>query len=244
MNRPQLCGVAVDPLELDELLDRAIQLCQQPSPSYICYLNAHVHNLARRDERLRKVINASAICYADGASVVWGCRRHGIALPGRLTGADFLPTLLGRCRDEQIGVFLLGGRPGVAQRASRRLQEQVAGWSPVGLHHGFFDDSDSASVVDTIRAKQPQLLLVGMGTPRQEYWVADHLASLNVPLVWSVGALLDYSAGMERRCPSWMGQSGLEWVFRLAMQPRRMAARYLLGNPRFVWSVLTQRPAV
>ncbi len=242
VERFNLCGVPVDRVDHSDLFDRAVELCREPTPSTISYVNAHVHNLARRDDRLQKFLSDTSVCYADGASIVWGCRHQGFSLPGRLTAADFLPALLARMRDEGLRVYLLGSKPGVAEKATETLQSQVAGWEPAGVHHGYVSDKLTTRVVAEIRDSQPHLLIVGMGTPRQEAWVADNLNQLGVPLVWTVGALFDYFAGQESRCPKWMGDRGLEWCYRLAMQPGRMAGRYLLGNPSFMWSVLTARP--
>ena len=181
------------------------------------------------------------MCYADGASIVWASRLLGGRLPGRLTGADFLRELAGHWVSSQRRIYFLGGRPGVAESTARTLAGEVEGFDPIGISHGYFADSESRNVVDAVNAARPDVLVVGMGSPRQEKWIAEHRSSLNVPLIWAVGALLDYNAGEERRCPQWMGEHGLEWLFRLAMNPRRMAARYLVGNPSFICSVFLSR---
>jgi N-acetylglucosaminyldiphosphoundecaprenol N-acetyl-beta-D-mannosaminyltransferase len=116
----------------------------------------------------------------------------------------------------------------------------VPGFQVVGALDGYFDACRQLAVLDEITDARPDLLVVGMGTPRQERWAAEHASCLRVPLTWTVGALFDYAGGRERRCPPWMGNHGLEWLFRFCMQPRRMAARYLVGNPLFVSAVVRQ----
>jgi N-acetylglucosaminyldiphosphoundecaprenol N-acetyl-beta-D-mannosaminyltransferase len=240
--RLSICGVPVDRITVDQLVESFVAWSRPEAPTrYVCYVNAHVHNLARRDATLRRVLQQSAMCYADGASIVWASRWLGGQLPCRITGADFLRDLMARWVACQRRIYFLGGKPGVAEQTARTLAAEVNGFDPVGISHGFFADSASPDIVRAINAAQPDVLVVGMGSPRQEKWIAAHCMSLNVPLVWAVGALLDYNAGEERRCPQWMGEHGLEWLFRLAMNPRRMARRYLVGNPSFICSVFLSR---
>ena len=148
--RVDLCGIPVDCISLEQLLDSCMRLAGRPEPDYICYVNAHVHNLARRNRRLRLAIRNSTICYADGHSIVWACRLHGIVLPGRMTGADFFPDLLKRLGQLNLRIYFLGGKPGVAERAAHYLRFQ-----PVGVQHGYFAADDNHLVCKDIRSKSP-----------------------------------------------------------------------------------------
>jgi N-acetylglucosaminyldiphosphoundecaprenol N-acetyl-beta-D-mannosaminyltransferase len=235
-----LCGVPVDSIRVSDLVERCVQLSGGSTPAHICYVNAHVHNLCRADKKLNTVLVDANVCYPDGMSIVWAARALGWRLPERMTGVDFFPTVIGRMRDLGRRVFLLGGRPGVAELCAERLGQLQPGFRPVGTQHGYADLA-SATVLQAIRSARPDLLVVGLGTPLQERWINAHAGNLGVPLTWAVGALFDYFAGVERRAPRWMAENGLEWAFRLAMQPRKMALRYLWGNPRFVASVLAER---
>lgn len=235
-----LCDVPVDPAT-PERLTRAIvdwsgrrSPTGEVSPVHVSYVNAHVHNLARGNQQLRAALRDTSLCYADGTSIVWACRGHGEKIPPRLTAADFFPDVIATLTDAGRRVFLLGSADGVAQRAVHVLQRSVPHFCPAGMLSGYFDLDDSPSVIRAVQAASPDVLVVGMGTPRQELWVHDHLTTLNVPVVWTVGALLDYIAGLERRCPKWMGDMGLEWFHRFLMHPRRRALRYLIGNPNFM----------
>jgi N-acetylglucosaminyldiphosphoundecaprenol N-acetyl-beta-D-mannosaminyltransferase len=242
-NRILLSGVPVDPVTPEELADTLVAWSDQARPrneppKHISYVNAHVHNLARANNALRSTLRNTSLCYADGASVVWACRRFGANIPPRLTAADFLPNVLRSLTEADRRVFFLAGAPNIANRAIASLQESVPNFSPAGIHHGYFAEDESSQVVAEINAARPDVLIVGMGTPRQELWVDAYRDTLQVPVVWTVGALLDYFAGTEKRCPRWMGDNGLEWLYRLMMHPRRMASRYLIGNPQFVAAML------
>ena len=242
-DRILLCGVPIDPATPQSLADALVDWSASPvtvdsPPRYISYVNAHVHNLARREPLLRQALIETSLCYADGASIVWACRWHGERLPPRLTAADFLPDALDRLAANSRRMFLLGGAPDVADAAVARLQIDVPSFVPVGSHHGYFDVRESDAIIQQINDAQADVLIVGMGSPRQEQWVHEHRDQLRVPVIWSVGALFDYFAGIENRCPAWMGDHGFEWLYRLLMQPRRMAGRYLLGNPQFVLATL------
>lgn len=241
-SRSEICGVPVDRIHLDQFLTALTELTRPGGePEYVCYLNVHVHNLARRDALLRSVLQRACIVYPDGAGISWAARWLGHPVGPRMTAADFLPQVVQIMHALERRVYLLGGRPGVAEACAQALSRDVPGWYPAGIHHGFFTNEQRDRLVEKIVAAKPDLLVVGLGTPRQEVWVAEHLKQFGVPCVWCVGALFDYWAGVERRCPAWMGQQGLEWLYRLACQPKKMASRYLLGNPAFVFAVAQQR---
>jgi len=202
------------------------------------YVNAHVWNLARRDPAFREVLLGTDILYADGMSFIWAGRLLGVPLPARLSAADYIVDFARGCRSRGLSVYLLGGRVGVADRAGERLCRLVPGLKVVGTADGHFDLSEGPAVIDRINRLRPDVLLVGMGSPRQETWAASNRDALTPPVVWMVGALFDYLAGAESRAPGWMCRMGLEWLFRLAMDPRGKASRYLWGNPAFAGSVI------
>lgn len=206
----------------------------------VCYLNVHTWNLARQDADFHRLLRDADVLYADGMAIVWASHILGEPLPARLSSADYVEEFAAACAAEEISVFLLGGDDGVARRAAERLTEAFPALRIAGTHTGFFAPDDP-SVVECVNRTRPDILLVGMGSPRQERWSARHRARLNVPVIWSVGALFDYLADVEARAPAWMCRTGLEWAYRLAMDPRGKAGRYLLGNPLFVGSVAKER---
>jgi N-acetylglucosaminyldiphosphoundecaprenol N-acetyl-beta-D-mannosaminyltransferase len=166
-------------------------------------------------------------------SMVWASRLLGRPLPARLSSADYIEDFALASAARGASLYLLGGGEGVADRASARLCEHAPGLRIVGSHHGYLDRVDNGTVLDQINRAGPDVLLVGMGSPAQELWVAQNRARLDVPVIWCVGALFDYLAGVEWRAPAWMCRAGLEWAYRLAMDPIGKGRRYLVGNPLF-----------
>ena len=241
MSAPEvhLLGVRVHAVDRTAMLQRVAELVdggRAGRPATVAYVNVHVFDVAATDPDLRSFLNAADLCYADGAGVVLGARLTGQSLPERMTGADwiwdFAALAEGRWR-----VFWLGGEPGVAATAAARLRERHPGLA-LAADHGFH--TDIAPLIASINAFRPDILLVGMGTPTQERWVARWRDALDVPVVWVLGATHDFVAGNVGRGPAWLHQRQ-EWLARLLIAPRRLWRRYLLGNPRFLARVLRER---
>ena len=234
-------GLPIRPLRTKWLIEALVERAAAGVRTTACYANAHTVNLACSDLRYRRILEDSDLLYADGASIVWASRWSEEPLPQRMTAADTFPLLARRCANRGLSIYLLGGKEGVAQRAAERLSEEISGLRIAGTHHGYFADKDSAAVVEAINAARPDLLAVGMSSPRQEYWLAHHRDRLKVPVRWCVGALFDYLAGVERRAPEWLCRIGGEWFFRLLVDPAGKWRRYVIGNPLFVWNTLRWR---
>lgn len=238
-----ILGIPVTAIELEGLLDRVSRAARQRQPLHLMYLNAHVANLASRHAALHRALNRADLVYCDGAGVRLAARLMGHALPPRMTGADFIWDLAARCAADGLRLYWLGGAPGVARAACVRLQSHLPGLIVAGSHHGMFSKTGSSSrrVLDRIEAARPDVLLVGMGSPAQELWVDRHRSRLAAAVVWCIGATADFIVGRQTRGPRWMLDHGLEWLARLASEPRRLFARYVVGNPRFIARVLGDR---
>jgi N-acetylglucosaminyldiphosphoundecaprenol N-acetyl-beta-D-mannosaminyltransferase len=235
-------GVEVQPLDRIGLIREAVRRAQSGSESTILYANVYVLNIAYGNPDLRGILNESDLVYCDGAGVALGAWLLGDRLPGRTTGADWIETLCQACAAAGFSLYFLGGRPGVAAGAAERLQARHTGLRVVGTHHGYLDDPTvCAAAIASVNAAHPHILLVGMGTPIQERWIAAHRHQLDVPVVWAVGALFDFVTGVQPRGPRWMLDHGLEWLCRLWSDPRRLWRRYVVGNPLFILRVLRQR---
>ena len=237
----KVLGLPVRPLTTDGLIEALVGRALSRVRTTVCYANAHTANLACRDPAYRAVLSGCDLLYADGASIVWASRWSGRRLPERMTAADYFPRFARRCAESGLSLYLLGGRKGVAEAAAARLRGSLPGLRIVGTHHGYFAEADSARVIADINTARPQVLAVGLSSPRQERWLAEHVGDLEVPVRWCVGALFDYLAGHESRAPAWLCRIGGEWLFRLMMDPVGKWKRYLIGNPRFVWNVLRWR---
>jgi N-acetylglucosaminyldiphosphoundecaprenol N-acetyl-beta-D-mannosaminyltransferase len=175
---------------------------------------------------------------ADGIGVVWASRRVGCPLPERVPGIELMEALCARAEAEGWAVFLLGGLPGVAEQAALALSRRWPRLRVAGTHHGYF--SEDGPVVEQVARSGAQVLFCGLGSPRQELWLARNLARLGVQLAMGVGGSLDVLAGRTPRAPLWLRRLHLEWLYRLLREPRRW--RRQLALPRFAWLVLRSRP--
>ncbi|MDX2175628.1 MAG: WecB/TagA/CpsF family glycosyltransferase [Candidatus Sumerlaeia bacterium] len=224
----------------DELID---YLLSSGPPRAAAYLNAHVVNLAFESRDAARLLRAMDLVYADGMSVVREARRAGLRVPERLSAADYLLRVAWRASAQGKRVALVGGAPGVAERCAKALRREVPGLQVCATAHGYFKDSGAERLGARVASARPDLVLLGMGTPRQERVALAWRAQGVAPVLWCVGALFEYYAGTMPRAPRWMSANGFEWLFRLGAEPRRMARRYLVGNPLFLWRARRGRPA-
>ena len=234
-------GVRVDALDQNRLFAAAEAFVDLRHRATILYANVHVLNTAWRDGSLRAILNSSDIVYCDGAGVAAGARMLGRRLSGRMTGADWIYPFCSRCEISGKKIFILGGSPGVTDRAAKRLLIQFPGIAIVGTHHGYLADNNiSKHAIQIINDAKPDIVFVGMGTPLQEHWIRENRNSLDAPVVWAVGALFDFVAGVQPRGPRFLLENGFEWLCRFASDPRRLRRRYLLGNPLFIMRIMLQ----
>lgn len=204
----------------------------------VMYVNVHSMNLQHDDCAYARVLEDADVVYCDGTGVRLAARLTGSPLPARMTGADWISDLCRAAVREGASLFLLGGAPGVADDAARILRNRFPGLQIVGAAPGYGLDRGTVKRLNELR---PDIVLVGMGSPTQEKWIARHRYEIDVPVLWAVGALFDFVTGRVRRGPSWMTEHGLEWVCRLVVEPRKLWRRYLIGNPRFMFRVLRAR---
>jgi N-acetylglucosaminyldiphosphoundecaprenol N-acetyl-beta-D-mannosaminyltransferase len=234
----EVLGLPVRPLTTGELVELLVNRARAGLRTTVSYANAHTETLAAKNENFRAALCGCDLLYADGASVVWASRWSRRRLPERMTAADYFPLFARRCADSGVSLYLLGGRPGVAKAAASRLRGEIPALKIVGTHDGYFGDAESEGIVGEINTSSPQVLIVGLSSPRQELWMLRHAEALRAPILWCVGALMDYWAGIERRAPRWLCRLGGEWLFRLWEDPTGKWRRYVIGNPTFVWHVL------
>jgi N-acetylglucosaminyldiphosphoundecaprenol N-acetyl-beta-D-mannosaminyltransferase len=244
--RSRIFDIPVDLGQPAELIRRITGWVGSGRPARrVMYLNAHVLNQSRANAALREALEQADLVYCDGYGVRLAAKALDAEIPHRMTGADWIYGLAALCELGGQSVYLLGAEPGVAAEAARRLDRWYPRLRIAGTHHGYFDigSAHDDRVVEDINARKPDIVLVGMGTPKQELWVAHNAAHLETDVVWTVGALFDYVSGRVPRAPRWLADNGLEWIFRLAIEPQRMWRRYLLGNPVFISRVMAQARA-
>lgn len=242
----QIAGARIDACTFREAVDRIVERARAGGPpSYVVTPNAHHVVMLSESESFRQVYDAAWLSLADGMSIVWAAKLLGTPLPEKVSGSDLFPAVCKRIAGTDLRVFLLGGRPGAADGAASALQARypglnVAGTScpPLGFEN---DPAESEDVIRTIRAAAPDILFVALGAPKQEYWMQQNCERAGVPVSVGVGGTFEFVAGMVRRAPKWVRNSGLEWLFRTMMEPRRLWKRYAVTNPRFVQLVLEQR---
>jgi exopolysaccharide biosynthesis WecB/TagA/CpsF family protein len=209
-------------------------LHDRPSPAVVAFANAHTLNLAVTDPAFANLLRRVDLLLNDGSGVALAARLQGERFPDNLNGTDLTPKVLSRARDLGWRIFLLGARAGVAARARDRLLESLPGLQVVGVHDGYFPKADEPGVIADVRAADVDLLVVAMGNPRQEHWLAEHQEATGARVGLAVGAFLDFTAGVVPRAPAVLSQFGMEWAYRLYLEPRRMWRRYVLGNPLFL----------
>jgi N-acetylglucosaminyldiphosphoundecaprenol N-acetyl-beta-D-mannosaminyltransferase len=236
-----ILGVRVDCLDVNQLIEDAALWAQGSEPRTILYVNAHCINIAWSDSEYRKILANASRVYADGVSIAWSSRFLAGKRLVKMTGADWLADFCRQAVARRLSIYLLGGKPGVAQAAANNLQNRFAGLKIVGFADGYFQEKSQAAVLDEIANKKPDFLFVGMGTPIQEKWINSNRPHIAAPVCWAVGGLFEYYSGGLHRAPRWMVASGLEWLWLLLIQPRQKWRRYLLGNPLFIIRVLRQK---
>lgn len=230
-------GVPFAPITRDEAVAAVSELIRAGRPSFFITAPTHYAMLTEECADLRAINERAAFIVADGKPLVWASRMKGTPLPERVAGSDLVFHLCEEAASERFRVFLLGGGEGVAEEAARRLVERYSGLQIVGTECPPFREptpEEERALLDRIRQAAPDLLFVAFGQPKGERWIVRHLEDLRVPVSVQVGASLDFAAGRVRRAPRWMQKSGLEWVFRMALEPRRLAGRYA----RNAWFVL------
>jgi N-acetylglucosaminyldiphosphoundecaprenol N-acetyl-beta-D-mannosaminyltransferase len=191
---------------------------------------------------LREAYGAADLSLVDGMPVLWASRWVGPGLPEKVSGSDLVLPLMRSAGANSWRVFLLGGREGVALLAAERLSRSIPGLQIVGTLAPRIDMSEPRErrqyIVDAVCAARPNLVVVGLGAPKQELWIHESRAALKPAVLLGLGASIDFVAGTVSRAPEWMSRSGFEWIYRLVHEPRRLWRRYILKDPKFAWIVL------
>jgi N-acetylglucosaminyldiphosphoundecaprenol N-acetyl-beta-D-mannosaminyltransferase len=241
--RANVLGVGVTALNLDTAVQLVMRSLEQRRKGYICVTGVHGVSEARKDPAFREVLNQAFLNTPDGMPMVWMGRLQGFDEMARVYGPDLMLRVCEISASSGFTHFFYGGAPGVADQLKRVLEQRFPGLKVVGTHSPPFRPLTPAEEralhcqVDKIK---PDIFWVGLSTPKQERFMAQHWESLDVTLFVGVGAAFDFHAGRVRQAPRWMQRSGLEWLFRLGCEPRRLWRRYLKNNPLFIARALCQ----
>jgi N-acetylglucosaminyldiphosphoundecaprenol N-acetyl-beta-D-mannosaminyltransferase len=238
--RINLLGINIDGLSVDELHGKIKDIVKKKQKKQVLNVNIHAMNIAHSDRMFSKILNNAEIVFCDGAGVRLGARLLGYKLPSRITYADWIYQLSAFCELNNFSLYLLGSKPGVAEIAASKLKERYPNLIINGCYDGYFEKEgiETDQVINEINQCNPNIVIVGFGMPAQEKWIAANASRINTNIFLSGGACFDYVAKKVPRAPKWMLQSGMEWLFRLIIEPKRMWRRYIIGNIIFMVRIL------
>jgi N-acetylglucosaminyldiphosphoundecaprenol N-acetyl-beta-D-mannosaminyltransferase len=245
IDRVDILGVHVSAIDPAMTLAEIERWIEDREHQYVCVTGVHGVMESQRDPELRAIHNGSGLTTPDGMPMVWAGRRAGASWMQRVYGPDLMLAVLGRAVERGWSSYFYGGREGIPERLAEQLGARfpglrvAGGWSPP---FRALTEEEDAELVERINAASPDLVWIGLSTPKQERWMAAHVARLTAPVLLGVGAAFDIHAGTLRQAPPWMQRRGLEWAYRLYREPRRLWRRYLSNNPRFVLGILRRPP--
>lgn len=242
-SRVNVLGVGISAINLELALAAIEQALVEKRKGYICVTGVHGVMEAQKDEELRRIFNRSFLTTPDGMPMVWAGRLAGLPQISRVYGPDLMLLVCEHSREKGHSHFLLGGKAGVAPELKRRLEERFPGLKIVGTYTPPFrplTPAEEEDLIHRIGEVKPDIIWVGISTPKQERFMAKYGDRLAATLLVGVGAAFDFHTGRLRQAPPWIQRSGFEWLFRLGCEPRRLWRRYLLNNPLFLLKSFSQ----
>jgi len=239
MQRIRFLNATLDPLTLAQTVEAVFRLLASGHRGWLCTINVAILIMMRTDTRLQTFVDHAALVVADGQPLVWSSPWLGQSLPERVTGVDLVDALCEQAAIEGKRVYLLGATKEIVAKVAQNLRERHAHLQ-IEYADGYFTKDEAQTRADHIRTSGTDILFVGMGVPRQEYFLEEQWERLNVGMAIGVGGSFDVLSGLRSRAPLWVQHIGMEWLFRLIQEPRRLFMRYLITNSRFVWLLLCE----
>jgi N-acetylglucosaminyldiphosphoundecaprenol N-acetyl-beta-D-mannosaminyltransferase len=243
ISRANVLGVGVSAINMQMALHTIEEWISRREAHYVCITGVHGVMESQRNAEVLRIHNAAGLVTPDGMPLVWLSRLKGFSHVERVYGPDLMLAVCERSVRPGYRHFFYGGAPGVAAKLAGRLESRFPGLQVVGVESPPFRPltaHEDRAVVERINRARPDIIWVGLSTPKQERWMAEHVDRLNAPVLIGVGAAFDFHAGLKKQAPHWMQRGGLEWLFRLITEPRRLWRRYLINNPWFLWLILLQ----
>ena len=237
--RVNILGVSVDCVNMKEALDKIEEIIERKAPSLIATANAEMIMFAQKDEELFQILNKSSLVIADGAGVVFAARYKKAFIKERVTGYDLVQNLLKISDEKDYKVFFFGTSELNIQEVKQNISLLYPRLNVVGTRNGFFSKEDEKEIIEQIKTANPDILLVGLGVPKQEKWIAVNLENIQVPVCIGVGGTFDIMSGNLKRAPLWMQKNHLEWLYRLYQEPKRFLR--MLALPKFVVKVILDK---
>lgn len=232
----ELMGLTFQPVRMHEAVDQCLDWCRAPRTSHtVITANASHLCMMQQDGELRNACRSGDLIVADGMSVVWALRAAGTPVPERVAGVDLMDRLLEAGGKRGLRAYFLGAKPEVVSTLAEKCELRYPGLVVSGWRDGYFSVAEHDRIIDNIRESAPHMLFVGMPSPFKENWSEKHRQRLNVPVIMGVGGSFDVLAGFIKRAPNFVQSMGMEWAWRLGMEPRKLWKRYLTLNSEFVW---------
>lgn len=235
----KILGVRIDKLNADEAYNKFLCLFKQDSFSAVYTPNPEIIMLAQEDHELKEALLDADLVIPDGIGVIYASRIHKLGLEERLPGIEFMDRMLKFCNNTNGSIFILGGKPGVAQKACDNISDKYPNIVVKGAHDGYFSAEDELKVVDKINEVKPDILFVALGCPKQEKWIYSHRKILNTKIAMGVGGSVDVWAGVAKRAPKIFIDLNIEWLYRLLREPHRIGR--MMSLPKFLIKVLLSR---
>lgn len=245
--RVDVLGVGVSAVNIEQALGIIDGWIDRREQHYVCVTGVHGVMESQRDEHLRQIHNAAGLVTPDGMPLVWLSRLSGCRDVDRVYGPDLMLAALERSIARGYSHFFYGGGDGVADLLAERLCARFPGLKVAGTYTPPFRPltaDEDATIVKRLNDARPDIVWVGLSTPKQERWMFAHSGLLDARVMIGVGAAFDFHAGLKRQAPRWIQRSGFEWMFRMLTEPRRLGPRYLVNNPAFVWRIVRNWPRV
>lgn len=243
MSKVNYYNINLDILNTEETFVKFDEFQRSGHNNLVFFINAHCFNLAQKNTEYRNAINTSDILLNDGIGIKIGAKISHIKIKENMNGTDLVPKVLAYAEKNGNPIYFLGGKEGIAIKAKQKSEIKFPGISIVGARNGYFDYNNDQEVIDDIISRKTEILIVGMGVPRQELWLTKNKDKLRgVKISIAGGAVLDFISENVIRAPLWMQKTGIEWVFRLIQEPARLFKRYAIGIPLFCYYVFKLKP--
>jgi N-acetylglucosaminyldiphosphoundecaprenol N-acetyl-beta-D-mannosaminyltransferase len=235
-DKVNVLDIGIHTVTMSQAVTRAEDFIAEKTPHLIATANAEMVMMAQTDQKLASILNTADLVVPDGAGVVWAARHHGYSMPERVAGYDLVQNLLAKAADKGYRIYMFGSAPGIVEKAKLAAEQKYNGVQIVGTRDGYFTAKDEPEIIESIIASKPDILLAALGVPKQEKWLHNNLAVLNIPLSIGVGGSFDVMAGNVKRAPLWMQEANIEWLYRLLSQPQRIIR--MMALPHFMLKVV------
>ncbi len=229
-----ILNVPIRAIELKKIPDVIESLIEHGYQETFYYVNAHCLNISVKNSQYRHILNKASLVYSGGLGPVLASKLLNQPLPERTPTPDFIDKVFSTAQKRNWSIYLLGTKQASLKLAIQKIKTKFPKLEICGYHHGYFNEAENRKIINEINELKPTLVIVGMGTPKQETWMDENSGKLNVKAIWAVGALFDVISGALPRAPICLQKAGLEWFFRLCQEPQRLWARYLIGNAMFL----------